>query len=36
MPVMAYSPVEQGALASHKGLAAIAARHGMPRRRKSR
>ncbi|WP_378945958.1 aldo/keto reductase [Mesorhizobium sp. ANAO-SY3R2] len=27
MPVMAYSPVEQGALSSHKGLAAIAARH---------
>lgn len=27
MPVMAYSPVEQGALANHKGLAAIAARH---------
>ncbi|MDR7224385.1 aldo/keto reductase [Aminobacter aminovorans] len=27
MPVMAYSPVEQGALASNKGLAKIAARH---------
>lgn len=27
MPVMAYSPVEQGALAGHKGLAAIATRH---------
>lgn len=27
MPVMAYSPVEQGALASNKGLVNIAARH---------
>lgn len=27
MPVMAYSPVEQGALAGNKGLAGIAARH---------
>ncbi|PWK63688.1 aldo/keto reductase [Aminobacter sp. AP02] len=27
MPIMAYSPVEQGALASNKGLAAVAARH---------
>lgn len=27
VPVMAYSPVEQGALADNKGLAAIAARH---------
>lgn len=27
MPIMAYSPVEQGALAGNKGLAGIAARH---------
>lgn len=27
LPIMAYSPVEQGALANHKGLTAIAARH---------
>lgn len=28
MPVMAYSPVEQGALVNHRGLGVIAARHG--------
>ncbi|WP_300300697.1 aldo/keto reductase [Ferrovibrio sp.] len=28
MPVMAYSPIEQGRLLKHKSLAAIAARHG--------
>lgn len=28
MPVMAYSPVEQGALVNHKGLGVIAVRHG--------
>jgi diketogulonate reductase-like aldo/keto reductase len=29
IPVMAYSPLEQGRLAKHKGLAAFAKRHGM-------
>jgi diketogulonate reductase-like aldo/keto reductase len=29
MPVMAYSPIDQGALAEHAGLAALAARHGL-------
>lgn len=29
MPVMAYSPLEQGRLAGHRVLAAIAARHGV-------
>jgi diketogulonate reductase-like aldo/keto reductase len=28
MPLMAYSPIDQGALAGHKALAAVAARHG--------
>jgi diketogulonate reductase-like aldo/keto reductase len=30
IPVMAYSPLEQGRLARHKGLAALAARLGVP------
>jgi diketogulonate reductase-like aldo/keto reductase len=29
MPLMAYSPIDQGALAEHAGLAALAARHGL-------
>jgi diketogulonate reductase-like aldo/keto reductase len=29
MPIMAYSPIEQGRLVRHPGLAAVAARHGV-------
>jgi len=29
MPLMAYSPIDQGALAEHAGLATLAARHGL-------